>query len=71
MADLPYLERLLRCPEESLHELIAHHLWDSETDREAVQSLEKLSKDNILRYEDMVAKKEGVTGTDVDGISQG
>mmetsp|Transcript_16089 Transcript_16089/g.40885 ORF Transcript_16089/g.40885 Transcript_16089/m.40885 type:complete len:451 (-) Transcript_16089:81-1433(-) len=53
---LPLLERLLRCVDEELHEQIAHSLWDSESDAEALQALERLAASDLERYELQVSQ---------------
>ncbi len=51
---LPLLERLLRCPCEDAYEPMAEVLWESSTDAEAVQALERLADQNLTTWEGLV-----------------
>lgn len=62
------LERLLRCENGAAHEAAANVLWDAGNDGEAVTALERLSIENVERWE--VEFREG-GGRGDDGQSEG
>lgn len=58
LESLPVLERLLRCESTSAHKEIAHTLWDSHSDSQAITYLKFLAADKLLEWEDTAVAKE-------------
>ena len=60
LESLPVLERLLRCENTGAHKEIAHTLWDSHSDSQAITYLKLLAADKLLEWEvTTVAKEDG------------
>lgn len=65
--DLPWLERLLRCESTDAHESMAHVLWDSTSDEEAIEKLVVEAQSNVVRWEELVRSSDEPSESIVEG----
>lgn len=63
-ADLPLLERLLRCENDAAHGPIADILWDSASDAEAAQQLQQLAEQQLEGWEQQLKASSRGDGAD-------
>ena len=65
--DLPWLERLLRCESTEAHENMAHILWDSHSDEEAIEKLTSSAQSHVVQWEELAKQGDESDDTAVEG----
>lgn len=67
---LPLVERLLRCENEAAHAQIAELLWDSSSDVEAMQQLDRLAQQELQLWEQQLRERNADATMD-DATAEG
>jgi tRNA-dihydrouridine synthase 3 len=65
--ELPWLERLLRCESTEAHESMAHILWDSHSDEEAIEKLTCDAEAHVVQWEELAKQGDEPDEKAVEG----